>query len=176
LSQPFPPDARCAFCSRRYVEHDEARAPGLPDPRCGCLLLRQYFAEAGSIVQAQRAEPQRTGAERIAAERQRQIDKEGWTASHDDDHDDGDLVLAAVSYAAQAADVGDSLLLDDGMGSHTDPWPWDPIDDKRAVTEGGCVAPSPRDEEHRIRLLEKAGALIAAELDRLLRATGDRDG
>lgn len=43
LSQPFPPDTRCAFCSRRYVEHDDVSAPGAPTPRCGCLLLKEYF-------------------------------------------------------------------------------------------------------------------------------------
>lgn len=117
----------------------------------------------------------RTGAERIADERARQVEKEDWSAAHDDDHDGGELSLAALCYIAQAADAGDSICHDDGMGSYADPWPWSEDDDKRAVGPGGCVAPSPRDEEHRIRLLEKAGALIAAEIDRLIRAKEESD-
>lgn len=33
------------------------------------------------------------------AERQRQIQVEGWTAEHDDEHDDGQLAKAAAAYA-----------------------------------------------------------------------------
>lgn len=36
----------------------------------------------------------------IAAERARQISKEGWTPEHDDHHNDGSLARAAASYAA----------------------------------------------------------------------------
>ena len=38
------------------------------------------------------------GTEMIAAERERQIMKEGWTDSHDDEHDDHELGMAAVCY------------------------------------------------------------------------------
>ena len=41
-----------------------------------------------------------SGAERIAAERQRQVEREGWTADHDAQHTDGSLAWAAVCYAA----------------------------------------------------------------------------
>jgi hypothetical protein len=37
-----------------------------------------------------------TGAEMIAAERQRQIEAEGWTPEHDDEHDDVEMVQAAA--------------------------------------------------------------------------------
>ena len=39
------------------------------------------------------------GIESIAAERQRQIEKEGWTSEHDDCHHDGSLADAAACYA-----------------------------------------------------------------------------
>lgn len=34
----------------------------------------------------------------IAAERRRQIELEGWTLEHDDEHTDGSLAIAAVAY------------------------------------------------------------------------------
>lgn len=101
----------------------------------------------------------RTGAQRIADERQRQIEKEGWSPEHDDEHDEGQLAWAAACYAAPEAIFG-------MHGRATfDPWPW-PADDKRP---GPNFTPA-----ERIRELEKAGALIAAEIDRLLRAGDSR--
>ena len=99
----------------------------------------------------------RTGVERIADERRRQVEAEGYSAEHDDGHIHGELADAAACYAASQA------IFDGREGSM---WPWDDIDDKR---------PSrlPMDDE-RIRLLEKAGALIAAEIDRLLRKQAAR--
>lgn len=35
----------------------------------------------------------------VAAERRRQIEREGWTPEHDDEHADGSLAWAAVSYS-----------------------------------------------------------------------------
>jgi len=103
-----------------------------------------------------------SGAELIAAERQRQIDAEGWTTDHDDGHDEGELALAAACYAIP--DDGDASepvrfptrsLLD---GKEIPPlWPW----------EGRWYKRTPHD---RRRELVKAGALIAAEIDRLQRA------
>jgi hypothetical protein len=107
--------------------------------------------------------PRRTGAERIAAERARQIDVKGWSSEHDDnEHDDDSLAMAAACYAAP-----DHLFVrrdvDDGfMFAYA--WPWGLLDDKRPHP------PSDATPAERIRLLEKAGALIAAEIDRLLRA------
>lgn len=87
------------------------------------------------------------GIERIAAERRRQIGKEGWTADHDDEHVGGELAVAAACYAARAG----QLDRDDPP----DAWPW------------GDEWWKPNDDP--IRDLERAGALIAAEIDRLLR-------
>lgn len=50
-----------------------------------------------------------------------------------------------------------------------DPWPWDQADDKR-VYDGNVLKPNHRlSVAARIRQLAKAGALIAAEIDRLQR-------
>lgn len=39
----------------------------------------------------------------VLAERQRQIEAEGWTEEHDDQHADGSMALAACCYASMAA-------------------------------------------------------------------------
>lgn len=99
-----------------------------------------------------------TGAERIAAERQRQIDVEGYDAEHDDEHPGGELALAAHCYlgagdeAAFAQRTGDDL--DGPIALHSD-WPWEP------------AAWKPSHDP--IRNYERAGALLAAEIDRLRR-------
>lgn len=108
----------------------------------------------------------RTGAARIADERRRQIEKEGWSGEHDDHHNDGALVMAAICYAAHAADR--RVFEKDDNGTYVrfyDPWPWNYEDDKRRTVDTNQQA---------VRLLEKAGALIAAEIDRLLRAEKNR--
>lgn len=108
-----------------------------------------------------------TGAERIAAERRRQIEAEGWTPEHDDEHVHGEIAWAAVCYAAPAlvkafvpVPCGCREACCEHVGGTvsrwTDPWPWERNADKRRSAT-------------RIRDLEKAGALIAAEIDRLQR-------
>lgn len=109
-----------------------------------------------------------TGAELIAAERRRQVEEEGFTAEHDDQHDDQSLAWAAVCYAAPER----VYLLEDGSPDEftfIDLWPptWGPELDKRPI---GFV----RNHE-RIRYLTKAGALIAAEIDRLLRLEAEQE-
>lgn len=82
----------------------------------------------------------------IAAERRRQIEKEGWTPEHDDKYTSGELLEAATCYA-----LHNGGELDDAPGA----WPW----------SRDFWKPTSRQRD-----LEKAGALIAAELDRVIRA------
>jgi hypothetical protein len=44
------------------------------------------------------------GVNRIAAERQRQVDDEGWTPEHDDTHTQGELAGMASWYAQPIAE------------------------------------------------------------------------
>lgn len=91
----------------------------------------------------------------IAAERQRQVDVEGWSEAHDDEHDDYQMALAAGCYAFHAARVDDD---DAGMfvnAAVRHGWPWD-----RAWWK-----PKSRRAD-----LVRAGALIVAEIERLDRA------
>ncbi len=103
------------------------------------------------------------GIERIAKERKRQTDKLGWSPEHDDHHDGGELALVAACYASPERlyvrrEYAAGLSFDDPFPGH---WP-------DARPHNGNVLKDPTDAQA-VRLLEKAGALIAAEIDRLLR-------
>ncbi len=91
-----------------------------------------------------------TGIELITDERQRQIEKEGFTAEHDKQYTDGQLIGAAMTYAMPS----DLRYPINGI------WPW--------TME--WFKPTPN---NRIRELTKAGALIAAEIDRRI-AEGEK--
>lgn len=113
----------------------------------------------------------KSGCYLIVAERERQQNEEGYTAGHDDDHDDGELALAAICYAAPTK----IFMREDYANAVTyqDPWPWSDSEDKRYDVghDGGNVLPDPEKytADQQIDFLIKAGALIAAEIDRLQR-------
>lgn len=114
------------------------------------LTFNAWIARAGAALNLE--ERVLGGVDLIALERRRQLQVEGWTAEHDDAHDDEELSVAAACYAV--AGLNNIEVVDRGT---VDAWPWDEIWDKR--------------EQHpRLRRLVIAGALIAAEIDRLLRA------
>jgi hypothetical protein len=105
------------------------------------------------------------GTALIAAERRRQVEQEGYTAEHDDEHDDSELLLAAKCYIEHAFGRGWIIFnnprpdLGDGLSRYQsecapDDWPWSED------------AWNPHDP---IRDIARAGALIAAEIDRLKR-------
>ncbi len=90
----------------------------------------------------------------IAAERRRQIEIEGWTPEHDDDHADGALARAAACYAVGDRQERFQTRLGQPVMVRT-LWPWQiewwkPTDRRRDLV--------------------KAGALIVAEIERLDRA------
>ena len=96
----------------------------------------------------------KTGIELIAEERQRQIEVEGWTLDHDKDHDNGEMAAAAAAYAF-APFMDDEIR--DGYKTPPSPiWP------KYWLAKWWKPSPC-----NRIRELQKAGALIAAEIDRI---------
>jgi len=101
----------------------------------------------------------RAGAARdVLAERRRQIEAEGWTPEHDDQHAAGQLAGAAACYARHVNARGwvidtpfDTYATEDAPNG----WPWD---------ESWWKPTTPR------RDLVKAAALILAEIERLDRA------
>ena len=98
------------------------------------------------------------GCNLIVLERLRQVQEEGWSAEHDDQHGDGELVEAARAYcrAANGGYAGQYLRPNSGFAPAD--WPFE-----RSSWKPGLDP---------IRNLVKAGALIAAEIDRLERAGG----
>ena len=91
------------------------------------------------------------GVELIAEERKRQIEVEGFNSDHDSHNSIGELALAASCYLVYDyphwAESEDLIPM-------PKQFPWD----------SKWWKPTPND---RIRELTKAGALIAAEIDRL---------
>lgn len=119
------------------IQHDEERA----EAQALVAEYRRRFHARSLAIQA------------IEAERARHRDAEGWTPEHDDLHTDGELALAAATYALPRTwrrHFG-------GQSERPACWPWLAKDWK----------PTPRDRK---RELVKAGALIVAELERLARA------
>lgn len=116
----------------------------------------------------------KTGIEIISEERQRQIDVEGYTTEHDDQHDDGSLACAAAAYAWPMEYDGFETIDNPEFPGEVMPSGVDRKDMFPFAPEGW--KPSPDD---RIRELAKSGALIAAEIDRLQRlknaANGEND-
>lgn len=85
------------------------------------------------------------GVNRIHGERQRQLHRLGYTINHDDEHVCGELREAAGAYLEAVEQPAFAATL----------WPFtEPF----------------RPSVDQIENLERAGALIAAEIDRLLRA------
>ena len=77
----------------------------------------------------------------------RQVSNENWSPEHDDTHSQQELLRAAICYA---------------RGAKLTEWPWN--------SRWWKPSPDP------IRNLVKAGALIAAEIDRLQRAKNRASG
>lgn len=102
----------------------------------------------------------RTGAELIAAERQRQIEQEGYNAEHDDKHNLTFELANAASVYCRMATAGEKTRQAIIEKPHNYGWPWD----VECFKPGDETAFSSRVEQ-----LTKAGALIAAQIDSLKR-------
>lgn len=95
-----------------------------------------------------------TGIELIAEERQRQKDAEGYTRQHDSEHINCELAYVASYYAAP-----ENIYVKEETENNiyfSECWPrnWDKKYNKK-------------NKHNRIRQLVIAGALIAAEIDRI---------
>lgn len=104
----------------------------------------------------------------VLAERQRQVATEGYDASHDDEHDLGELALAASYYAITAA----AGLL---------PWPTPELHSNRAALQLKADFLWPWDPKERKPKsgredLVRAAALLIAEIERRDRAADAATG
>ena len=91
-----------------------------------------------------------TAMDLIRAERKRQIEVEGWTPQHDDEHTDGSLLSAATQYYLSGTSAR-LTLREDGAPIG---WRWDAKWWKPKGPQADLV---------------RAGALCLAEIDRLRR-------
>ena len=106
----------------------------------------------------------------VLAERQRQIEVEGWTPEHDDAHSLGQMAGAALCYLAE--DIPHWAR----QQAHGCYWPWDaewwkPGDHRRNLVKAGALILA--EIERLDRMAEKAGGASAAALQRT--ATIDPD-
>jgi hypothetical protein len=114
----------------------------------------------------------KTGIELIAEERNRQVEEEGYTLEHDDEHEDGEIAKAAACYAApepiyEKRETAVGTLI-------ADPFPWGHWVSGRSVEDRDSFVPHTtymvKQNKSRLRQLTIAGALIAAEIDRIQRS------
>lgn len=105
--------------------------------------------QRGAQAVADALHQQATGATLIAWERQRQLADKGWSPSHDDEHTEAELAAAAECYL----EAYQGIVYPTGRPSSV--WPF----------EAEAWKPSEKNIDNLIR----AGALIAAEIDRLRR-------
>lgn len=89
----------------------------------------------------------KTGVELIAKERWNQVYKNGFTKEHDSNHDEGELAKMAAAIAVMHTDAK--------VVSHDN----EPLEDDWCLFE--------KAKANKIYALKVAGALIAAEIDRL---------
>ena len=116
-------------------------------------MALSYRAEIMGVLQSnleRLSTPDLIALNLIVSERDGQIVREGWTLEHDEHHRDGDLALAAAVYAKISADE-----IQGTESKCPSWWPWA----KKWFKPKGFQ-----------RNLERSGALILAELSRLIRA------
>lgn len=116
------------------------------------------------MSEALRIQDMPIGVRRIAAERQEQIDLHGYKPADDQAYVNGELLRGACAYlllASEHAVKEAGVSQEDMVREATALWPW--------AAEAFKPSEDPR------KNLAKAGALIAAEIDRL-HAMGVRRG
>lgn len=125
---------------------------------------REFVPEVDESIRAQNElheqiyqtyQRDQTKAERdVIAERRRQIEVEGWTPEHDDEHDSGELADVAACYAlsvySDRSDAGPSGDIPPYWPKSLDESWWNPKDKRRNLV--------------------RAAALLIAEIERLDRA------
>lgn len=137
------------------AELDEALGdtPASPVASNEQKVLGQKLAAASSRITQLEAAAILPAVMRIMDERKRQVGVEDFHADRDDKYVRGELAKAAASYAWEAAAaVEHGTNLDQDVPAS---WPWDHSWWKPDTAE---------------RMLEKAGAMIVAEIERLERA------
>jgi hypothetical protein len=112
---------------------------------------------------------QTDAARDVLAERQRQVEAEGWTPDRDDNYTDGELARAAAAYSLASTADAEGRAAMESLGSIAAPaevveaWP--------ALWGSEWLKPKNRRAD-----LVRAGALLLAEVERLDRAAAPKGG
>jgi hypothetical protein len=159
-----------------YITKDKEYVAGVMGRNPGGVFIKsddgeeaEYRADrfviAATQPAAQGMEALTSAARDVLAERKRQIETEGWKPERDDVYDTGEMALAAACYAAHSASCAAIKAPHTAQGVFVrtrsaqdfvgEMWPW----------SADWWKPS----GHR-RNLEKAAALILAEIERIDRA------
>lgn len=144
---------------RLVLGKDEAGRFGFvscePDHAATAFLDRGELRALRDAINQELGEGDTPGVAAIAYERFRQMEDEGFDALHDDaEHDSGILAAAGAAYAFHAGDQLHPYTQGDGGDDAPHWWPF----------ESSWWKPGAP-----LRDLTKAGALIAAEIDRVMR-------
>lgn len=122
------------------------------------LLRKEHFASSPAAPVVREPQPLTQAAFDVLAERHRQVDAEGWTPEHDDQHNDGSMALAASVYALIGSSDGRHRGDNGQTPSITEIlWPWN----------WSWLKPKSRRSN-----LIRAAALLLAEIERLDRKSG----
>lgn len=111
----------------------------------------------------------------IAAERRRQIEREGWTAEHDDEHVDGSLAAAAACYALPKVTNWRIQRDRHDVGRSVDEEIWNTVYTSVPLEWPESWHGTHWKPKDRRRDLVRAAALIVAEIERIDRSRGERE-
>ncbi len=144
--------APCPFCGGEVDPTGWLRGDGTRGPECNDCGATARSMEAWQTRAAPTGQTPQAWLD-VQAERKRQVEVEGWTPEHDDEHNGGELADAAACYALSAA----------GWSTYAarERWPW-PLEWWKPSTAR--------------RDLVKASALALAEIERLDRVAASQGG
>ncbi|HHK3711343.1 TPA: hypothetical protein ACQSOC_002202 [Pseudomonas aeruginosa] len=153
--------AACHDCNWTGPEPDEDKCPGCAGENCMAAACPECGGRYDLVAEANITAPAGQVPQAwldVQAERRRQIEAEGWTPEHDDEHSHGQMARAAACYAlagSSAPNDGTAALLVSLA------WPWDEQWWKPSTARRDMV---------------KACALGLAEIERLDRVAASQGG
>lgn len=106
----------------------------------------------------------------VLAERRRQVESEGWTPEHDDEHAVGDLERAAVTYALYHLGVPGVAAVQGLEANYLWPWSWSwlkPKDRRSNLVKAGALL---------LAAIEKGDREYAKIIPRGFKTSGSADG